>query len=94
MASVTTTASGKTAPWWRSLNKLSQEQVVAAIVIVLLIVYYAASDRITPLTTDAYVQAYVVQVAPQVGPGRLGDRVAAQAVFGDDQLRRIGRQHR
>ena len=30
-------------------------------VIVLLIVYYAASDRYTPLTTDAYVQAYIVQ---------------------------------
>ena len=42
MASVTTTASGKTAPWWRSLNKLSQEQVVAAIVIVLLIVFALA----------------------------------------------------
>jgi len=42
MASVTTTASGKTAPWWRSLNKLSQEQVVAAIVIVLLIVFVLA----------------------------------------------------
>jgi ribose transport system permease protein len=42
MASVTTTASGKAAPWWRSLNKLSQEQVVAAIVIVLLIVFALA----------------------------------------------------
>src|SRR5581483_951737 len=34
--------------------------------VVLLVAYYAASDRYTPLTTDAYVQAYVVQVAPQV----------------------------
>jgi multidrug resistance efflux pump len=34
--------------------------------IVLLIVYYALADRYTPLTTDAYVQAYVVQVAPRV----------------------------
>ena len=42
MASVTTTASGKTTPWWRSLNKLSQEQVVAAIVVVLLIVFALA----------------------------------------------------
>jgi ribose transport system permease protein len=42
MASVTTTAPGKAAPWWRSLNKLSQEQVVAAIVIILLIVFSLA----------------------------------------------------
>src|SRR5262245_35568519 len=28
--------------------------------------YYALADRYTPLTTDAYVQAYVTQVAPQV----------------------------
>ena len=42
MASVTTTASGKTTPWWRSLNKLSQEQIVAAIVVILLIVFALA----------------------------------------------------
>ncbi|MFN4259046.1 MAG: HlyD family secretion protein [Gemmataceae bacterium] len=36
-------------------------------VLLLLIVYYALADIYTPLTTDAYVQAYVVQVAPQVG---------------------------
>ncbi len=35
-------------------------------VVVLLVVYYALADRYTPLTTDAYVQAYVIQVAPQV----------------------------
>jgi multidrug efflux system membrane fusion protein len=35
-------------------------------VIVLLVAYYVEADRDTPLTTDAYVQAYVVQVAPQV----------------------------
>jgi multidrug resistance efflux pump len=35
-------------------------------VIVLLVAYYVAADRETPLTTDSYVQAYVVQVAPQV----------------------------
>src|SRR5262249_39768886 len=28
--------------------------------------YYVESDRHTPFTTDAYVQAYVVQVAPRV----------------------------
>ena len=35
--------------------------------IVLLIAYYVVADRYTPFTVDAYVQAYVVQVAPQVG---------------------------
>lgn len=50
-------------------------------VLVLLIVYYALADIYTPLTTEAYVQAYVVQVAPQVGEKvihvhvREGDRV-------------------
>jgi len=36
-------------------------------VLILLVVYYALAAIYTPLTTDAYVQAYVVQVAPQVG---------------------------
>lgn len=35
-------------------------------VIVVLVVYYALSDRYTPFTTDAYLQAYVVQMAAQV----------------------------
>jgi multidrug resistance efflux pump len=35
-------------------------------VIAALVAYYTLSDRHTPLTTDAYVQAYVVQVAPRV----------------------------
>jgi multidrug resistance efflux pump len=53
--------------------------------LLLLIVYYALADVYTPLTTDAYVQAYVVQVAPQVGEKvvrvhvREGDRVKAGA---------------
>lgn len=34
--------------------------------LVVLIAFYVASDRYTPLTTDAYLQAYVVQVAPRV----------------------------
>jgi multidrug resistance efflux pump len=34
--------------------------------IVVLVAYYVVADRETPLTMDAYVQAYVVQVAPQV----------------------------
>ena len=34
--------------------------------IVVLVAYYVVADRYTPFTTDGYVQAYVVQVAPQV----------------------------
>ncbi len=34
--------------------------------VVFIIVYYVATDRITPFTTDAYVQSFVVQVAPRV----------------------------
>lgn len=44
--------------------------VVSLIVVV--IVYYALLDRFTPYTADAYVQSYVVQVAPQVA-GRVID---------------------
>ncbi len=36
------------------------------IFLVAVVVYYIIADRDTPLTTDAYVQAYVVRVAPQV----------------------------
>jgi ribose transport system permease protein len=39
MATVTTAAPGKTAPWWRNLSRLSQEQVVAAVTVFLLIVF-------------------------------------------------------
>lgn len=34
--------------------------------IVLLVIYYCLSDRYTPFTSDAYVQAYVIQMAAQV----------------------------
>ena len=34
--------------------------------IVVLLVYYVAADRVTPYTSDAYVQAFVIQIAPQV----------------------------
>jgi len=47
---------------WRRLSWL-----LRSFVFWLLVVYFVAADRTTPLTTDAYVQAYVVQVAPQVG---------------------------
>jgi len=35
--------------------------------IVLVVAYFVGADQYTPLTTDGYVQAYVVQIAPQVG---------------------------
>jgi multidrug resistance efflux pump len=35
-------------------------------VLATLVVYYALANRYTPFTSDAYVQAFVVQVAPQV----------------------------
>lgn len=37
-----------------------------ATLLVVLVLYYALSNRYTPFTSDAYVQAFVVQVAPQV----------------------------
>ncbi len=40
--------------------------LVVLSVIAVLVVYYVLSDRHTPFTTDAYVQAYVVQIAPRV----------------------------
>ena len=36
------------------------------LVIALLVLYYVLENRYTPLTTDAYVQAFVIQVASQV----------------------------
>jgi multidrug resistance efflux pump len=36
------------------------------LVIAALVAYYVLSDRHTPWTTDAYVQAYVIQMAPRV----------------------------
>jgi multidrug resistance efflux pump len=35
-------------------------------IIVLLVAYYVLANRYTPFTTDAYVQAFVIQVASQV----------------------------
>ena len=40
--------------------------LVILLVIAALVIYYVLSDRYTPFTTDAYVQAYVIQVAPRV----------------------------
>lgn len=35
-------------------------------VLAVLVAYYALAERYTPFTADAFVQAYVIQVAPQV----------------------------
>ena len=40
--------------------------LVLLAVLVAVVAYYIIADRDTPLTTDAYLQAYVVRVAPQV----------------------------
>jgi len=40
--------------------------LLVLLVIATLIAYYALADRYTPFTTDAYVQAFVIQVAPRV----------------------------
>lgn len=40
--------------------------LLVLLIIVVLIAYYVESNRHTPFTTDAYVQAYVIQVAPRV----------------------------
>jgi multidrug resistance efflux pump len=50
----------------RALGSFSFWVLAALALLVVLLAYYALADRRTPLTTDAYVQAYVVQVAPQV----------------------------
>jgi multidrug resistance efflux pump len=36
------------------------------LIILVLVAYYVQSNRYTPFTTDAYVQAFVIQVAPRV----------------------------
>jgi multidrug resistance efflux pump len=53
------------------------------LLIVALVAYYVLADRYTPLTTDAYVQAYVVQVAP-----RIDGQVVRVHVKDNDRVRR------
>ena len=50
-------------PWFRFWLLVL---LIVLIVLVVFVAYYVIADRDTPLTTDAYVQAYVVRVAPQV----------------------------
>ena len=57
--------------------------LVLLIVIVVLVAYYVVADRDAPLTTDAYLQAYVVRAAPQVS-----GKVTRVHVAEGDQIRR------
>lgn len=50
----------------RLLRSPKAWSVAAILVIVLLIVYYALMEHFAPITSDAYVQTYVVQIAPQL----------------------------
>src|SRR4051794_29204381 len=40
--------------------------ILLVVFIAVLVLYYAMANRYTPFTTDAFAQAYVVQVAAQV----------------------------
>lgn len=61
--------------------------LVILLVILTLVAYHSLADRYTPFTMDAYVQAYVVQIAPQVAGqvsrvyAREGERVKAGALL-------------
>ncbi|MEM8660090.1 MAG: HlyD family secretion protein, partial [Pseudomonadota bacterium] len=52
-----------TPAWWHSPRSWI---IGLTALIVIAIIYYVAADRTTPFTTDAYVQAFVVQVAPRI----------------------------
>ncbi|MEM6460596.1 MAG: HlyD family secretion protein [Pseudomonadota bacterium] len=52
--------------------------IALLLLIIVVIVYYVATDRTTPFTTDAYVQTYVVQVAPRI-EGQVTQVLATQA---------------
>jgi multidrug resistance efflux pump len=52
---------------WRRLRLSARFWVLGVLVVIaLLVAYYVLENRYTPLTTDAYVQAFVIQVASQV----------------------------
>src|SRR5712672_3272421 len=55
---------------WLGVRRLVKSARAWALFILLiiaaLVTYYVMADLYTPFTTDAYVQAYVVQVAPRV----------------------------
>jgi multidrug resistance efflux pump len=66
---------------WRLTRRLTGSfrfwLLVLVLVLVVVVAYHALADRATPFTTDAYVQAYVIQMAPQVG-GRVVRVYAAE----------------
>jgi multidrug resistance efflux pump len=52
---------------FRGLFLLARGWILCILLIIaLLVAYYVLSNRHTPFTTDAYVQAFVIQVAPRV----------------------------
>jgi multidrug resistance efflux pump len=52
---------------WRSLLLSAKFWVLGILLIIAaLVTYYVLANRYTPFTTDAYVQAFVIQVASQV----------------------------
>jgi multidrug resistance efflux pump len=55
-------------------------------IIAALVLYYVLSDRHTPFTTDAYVQAYVVQVAARVEGQVVGVYVQENQAVKKDEL--------
>jgi len=56
------------------------------LVIAVLVAYYVLSDRHTPFTTDAYVQAYVIQVAPRVAGQVVGVHVKENQAINKGEL--------
>src|SRR6185436_15005247 len=55
-------------------------------IIAALVLYYVLADRHTPFTTDAYVQAYVVQVAARVEGQVVGVYVQENQAVKKDEL--------
>ena len=84
------------APWkllkllltgWRRLLLSARAWVLfVLLVIATLVAYYVLSSCYTPFTTDAYVQAYVIQVAPRVEGQVLRIHVQENQAVTKDQL--------
>jgi len=67
LAAVATSALAYLVPTARRFFSSARGWVLLILLaIAALILYHALSDRRTPFTTDAYVQAYVIQVAPRI----------------------------
>jgi multidrug resistance efflux pump len=50
----------------RPLHSIRTWFYLGCLLLVLVVVYYIVADRRTPYTSDAYLQALVIQVAPQI----------------------------